>query len=108
MLTYLLMNMKNKRRQFIKVVEKSRALNREEKRDLILVSDTLPKEYKNKVVKLLETFDEHSKARQEYLKEQLENAHAKLEDELVKDGVEEEQKNELLLRAREQIEKVVC
>lgn len=95
--------MKNKRKQFIKVVEESRALNREEKRDFALVSDTLPKEYKNRVVKLLETFDEHSVARYKFLRKKLEESYAKLEDELVKDGVEEGKRAELLTKAREQI-----
>lgn len=99
------MYMKNTGKLFIKVVEKSRALNREEKRDLVLVSDTLPKEYKNKVVKLLETFDEHSVARYKFLRKKLEESYAKLEEELENDGVEEEKKKELLTKAREQIEK---
>lgn len=101
------MFMKNKRRQFIKVVEKSRALNKEEKRDLVLVSDTLPKEYKNKVMKLLETFDEHSVTRRKFLRKKLEESYAKLEDELIKDGVEEGKIAAQLAKAREQIERFI-
>lgn len=97
------MNAKN----FKKGIENSRALNVEEKRDLAAVSDALPEEYKESVSKLLETFDAHSKARQEFLKEKLEEAYGKLEEELASEEVEEGKKKELLTRAREQIEKMV-
>ena len=93
------------KQKFLKVIENSRALNQEEKRDLAAVVDVLPEEYKEKVSALLETFDEHSNARQEYLKEKLEEAYINLENELETDGVGEEKKKELLAKAREQIEK---
>ena len=93
--------MKNK---FIKIIEHSRALTVEQKQDLAAVSDVLPEEYKEKVGTLLETFDEHSQARQEYLKEQLEGAYGKLEEELIKDGIEEGKRAALLAKARMQIE----
>lgn len=99
--------MKNTGKQFIKVVEESRALNREQKRDLALVSDTLAKEYKEKVTKLLETFDEHSVARYKFLRKKLEESYAKLEQELANDGVEEGKRAELLTKAREQIERFI-
>ncbi len=95
------------KKQFIKIIEKSRALNAEEKRDLVAVSDKLPKEYKEKVSVILTTFDEHSKARQNYLKKKLEEAYAKLEDELIKDRVEEGKRAALLAKARDQIEKLI-
>ncbi|MEK7577698.1 MAG: hypothetical protein AAB492_03750 [Patescibacteria group bacterium] len=96
-----------KARNFTKVVEHSRALNTEEKRDLVAVVDALPEEYKEKVSALLETFDEHSNARQEYLREKLEEVYKNLEYELETDGVGEEKKKELLAKAREQIGKFV-
>jgi len=99
--------MKNTGKQFIKVVEESWALNTEEKRDLVLVSDKLPKEYKDKVTKLLETFDAHSRARRNYLRKKLEESYAKLEEELNKDGVEEGKRAALLAKAREQIERLL-
>ncbi len=97
--------MKHTGTQFTKVIENSRGLNAEEKQDLMAVSDALPEEYTAKVSKLLTTFDEHSVARQQFLKEKLEEAYDKLEDELIRDGAEEGKKKELLTKAREQIEK---
>ncbi len=90
---------------FTKIIEDSRGLNAEEKQDLVAVSDALPEEYKKKVTALLETFDEHSLVRQNFLKEKLEEAYDKLEDELIKDRVEEGKRVALLAKAREQIEK---
>ncbi len=95
--------MKNHRKQVAKIVEKSRSLNQEQKRDLAAVSDFLQKEYTKKVIYLLSTFDEHSLGREKLLREKLEQTYAKLEDELEKDGVEETKKIEVLNRARTQI-----
>lgn len=99
--------MKNTRKQFIKVVRESRALNTAEKWELVTVSDKLEKEYKDKVSKLLEIFDAHSVARRKFLRKKLEESYAKLEEELVKDGVGEGKIAALLAKAREQIERFI-
>lgn len=93
------------KQKFTKIVEKSRALNVEEKRDLVAVADELPKKYKEEVSSLLETFDEHSLDRQQFLKKKLEEAYGKLEQELIQDGVEKGKRVEILSNARSQIEK---
>lgn len=99
------LNILSMSKQFKKVITISRALNSEEKRDLVAVSDALPEEYKKKVGTLLETFDEHSQGRQQFLKTKLEEAYDKLKQELIQDGVEEGKRVEILSKARSQIEK---
>lgn len=95
-----------KAKKFTTVIAKSRALNGEEKQDLLSLSDNLPKEYKEKTAALLDTFDAHSWGREKYLREKFEESYAKLEGELVKDGVEDGKRTALLAKARMQIEKL--
>lgn len=88
---------------FATVVKQSRVLSSEQKALFLEDWEALPETYRAKVMKFLLMFDEHSKARERYLREKLNATYQDFEQRLVREGVEANERNMLLEKARKQI-----
>ncbi len=87
---------------FISSVKSSRGLSAQERQDLIEHAAEFPAKYRNKVVSLLRKFDAHVVARERILRERLNETLADFERNLVKEGVEDRMREELLRKAKAQ------
>lgn len=88
---------------YIPAVKKSRVLSQEQKQDLLDMASSLPDSYQEKIAPLLETFNNHSEEREVYLRDKLEKTYTEFMKQLDSEGIEESKKNELLAKARKQI-----
>lgn len=86
----------------ISTIRESRVLTSEQK-ELLLVDPQLPVAYRKKIASLLQNFDKHSKAREAYLRDKLEQLYTEFILQLETENVGEEKKKELLEKARKQI-----
>ena len=89
---------------FINAVKKSRVLNAEQKQELLTNPEVFPDSYKARLITLLSEFDDHSKIRERYLHENLQQSYDAFAKKLRSDGVEEEKREELLAKARHTID----
>lgn len=89
--------------QFIDAVQKSRVLTAEQKQELLADPASLPEAYREKVMRLLTTFDAHSMVRERELRVQLEETYRAFEKQLIEQGIDEVKRTELLKIARKQI-----
>ncbi len=89
---------------FASVVEKSRVLTSEQKALFLEDPDSLPEGYQEKIVKLLTEFDDHSTAREQHLRQKLEEEFRMFAQRLEFEGIEERERKAMLAKARKQIE----
>lgn len=75
---------------FQQSVQTSRVLTVEQKQDFLEGSTTFPDEYKEKVTSLLSNFDQHSHAREAYLKHHVDTLLTQLQDQLKQEQVSNE------------------
>jgi|GEM_PF-4110262 len=90
---------------FVRIVNSSRGLSVQERQDLIEHAAEFPVPYRNKVVSLLRKFDAHVVARERILRERLNETLASFERNLVKEGVEDRMREELLRKAKAQCDR---
>lgn len=88
---------------FSTLVHDSRMLSNEQK-ELFLSDPQLPEEYQQKIIELLQIFDDHSKAREASLRYKLEESYTQFINQLNDAGIGEEKKKVLTEKARKQIE----
>lgn len=84
---------------FLNAVTNSRALTNEQKADL-LADPQLPEGYRQKITKILQTFDKNSKAREAYLREKLDILHTEFVRMVETSDLDENRKKELLEKAK--------
>jgi hypothetical protein len=89
---------------FITTVQNSRILSLEQKEALLDNPDALPADYRNTILSTLLTFDQNSKEREALLREQLKEGYIAFERKLIDEGVEETKKQELLAKAKKQMD----
>jgi hypothetical protein len=89
---------------FITTVKNSRVLNHEQKQALLEDPEAFPQEYRDSLEQTLTTFDENSKAREELLREKLQENLMQFEKRLNEEGIGEEEKEQLLTKAKKQID----
>lgn len=87
---------------FITAVKKSRVLSDDQRKELLDQPESLPEGYRDRVASLLEAFDEHSKIREETLHAELTKALSAFEEEVAASDLTEDEKREVLDKARKQ------
>lgn len=87
---------------FVRVVSVSRGLSVQERQDLLEHAEEFSAEYRKHVIALLRKFDAHGIARERILRDRLNNTLVNFEQDLVREGVDEVAREELLRKAREQ------
>lgn len=89
---------------FITAVSKSRVLSDDQKKELLGQPEALPDGYRKRVEDMLGAFDEHSQYREEALRADLAKALHAFEEEVVASDLSEDEKQEVLDKARKQSE----
>lgn len=88
---------------FITAVRESRVLSDDQKKELTDEPEMLPEQYRNQVIAMLKTFDEHSRFREDELHNKLAESFAAFEKELAASDMDEHEKTQLIHKAKEQI-----
>jgi len=89
---------------FITAVTESRVLSDDQKKELTDSPEMLPEQYRDQVVTLLKTFDEHSRIREELLRSKLTASFSAFEKEIESSDMDESEKARVLQKAREQVQ----
>lgn len=89
---------------FIVAVNSSRVLSHEQKELFLEGIEDFTDEYRAQITELLRQFDQNSFDREKYLREKLFTQYEELEKKLIREGIEEEEKQRLLDKAKKQME----
>ena len=88
---------------FITAVGESRVLSEDQKKELTDNPEMLPAQYRDQIVAMLKKFDEHSKIRENELRNKLTESFAAFEKEIAASDMDEHEKTQLIHKAKEQI-----
>ncbi len=94
--------MNNLRDNFTRAVIQSRLLTAIQKRELLDKPELLPEEYRERIVRILSTFDERSKHREYVLRKHLVHAYNKFEQTVATETIPEDEKKQLIAKVRKQ------
>ncbi len=94
----------NTNNAFIVAVNSSRALSQEQKELFLEGVEDFTDEYRVKITELLTQFDQNSFDREVYLREKLFEQYKQFEKQLTNEGIEESKKQEMLSKAKKQME----
>lgn len=86
--------------QFTKAVGDSRALSSEQQEEL-LAEPVLFEKFRKNITRILQIFDRHSRAREAYLQQKLDESLTAFSEKLNEEGVDEHTKSRLLEKARQ-------
>ncbi len=89
---------------FIVAVNSSRVLSREQKELFLEGVEDFTDEYRAQITELLTQFDQNSFDREKYLREKLFTQYEELEKKLIREGIDETEKQRLLDKAKKQME----
>lgn len=96
--------MNHSTQSFIVAVHSSRALSQEQKELFLEGIDDFTDEYREQITALLTQFDQNSFDREVYLREKLFAQYEQLEKKLTSEGIGETEKQEMLSKAKKQME----